>query len=237
MKSKGTIAHPFVNKHWNKLAEVPFQALGAGGVPPYHWVKKYDLEGVPRQTQLPDFQLDRKAVRTICRDETIPVLHGYACAMAWGGQGGSFGGPHVRSAWILRKEVKRHLELVRSEDIGRRASYGLFQQGGSITGLGPAFVTKLLYFFSPELDHYIMDQWTAKSVNLLTGKELVRMSGEYVSVANTAANYVAFCQAVDQIARLLKCSGDEAEQRIYSMGGKYPWPWRKYVRAQWKPNA
>jgi hypothetical protein len=103
--------------------------------------------------------------------------------------------------------------------------------------LGPAFVTKLLYFFSPTLDHYIMDQWTAKSVNLLTGKELVRMSGDYVSAANTEANYLTFCQAVDQIGTLLKCSGDEAEQRIYSMGGKYPWPWRKYVRAQWRPNA
>ena len=213
MKISDAIEQPFVSKHWQKLAAIPFQALGAGGFPPQHWVSKYALEGVPHRSLLPDFQLNRNAVRTICRDTTIPVLHGYACAMAWGGQGGPFGGPHVRSAWAMRKQVKRHLERVRSERLGRKESYALFLKDGTIKGLGPAYVTKLLYFFSPKLDHYIMDQWTAKSINLLAGREVVRMTGDYVSGTNTEANYAAFCTSVDMIAKLLRCTGDEAEQR------------------------
>jgi hypothetical protein len=235
MRKRDDMKNPFLTKHWLKLAGIPFQALGAGGAPPQYWVRKYELEGVPYGAQLPDFQLDRNAVRSICRDDTIPVLHGYACAMAWGGQGGPFGGPHVRSAWAMRKQVKRHLEHIRSEELDRKESYALFLKDDTIKGLGPAYVTKLLYFFSPKLDHYIMDQWTAKSINLLAGREVVRMTGDYVSGTNTEENYTAFCSSVDMVAKLLRCTGDEAEQRIYSMGGKYPWPWRKHVQKHWKP--
>lgn len=73
-----------------------------------------------------------------------------------------------------------HLNLLRTGGLSRCEAYRLFLGTGAIPGIGPAFFTKLIYFFSPTPDFYILDQWTAKSVNLLTGNWVVKMSGDTV---------------------------------------------------------
>lgn len=224
--------------HSKQLERIPFQALGPGGRPPLQWAIDHGLfDEVPRKAQLPDHQLDRITVRRLCIDTSIPPLYGYVCAMAWGGQGGQYGRAHINSSWAQSKDLRRILTRVRKGNMDRKEAFDLFRQDGGISGLGPAYYTKLLYFFSPKLNHYIMDQWTAKAVNLLAGLPVVRMSGDYVSGTNKGGNYLAFCREVEAIAKHLKCSGDQAEQRIYSMGGRYRWPWRKHVDHHWKKDS
>ena len=225
---------PYNPADWSEFEAIPFQAQGAINVPPAVWVANHEIAGVPNSNDLPNYQLTRQAVRSICTDPTKPVLFGYACAMAWGGQGGGSGGARsVDSAWANHRVLEARLETLRAGELGRRDAYALFCNGGEIPGLGPSYLTKLLYFFSPSPSSYIMDQWTAKSVNLLTRQKVVRMAGEWPSADNKGGNYQAFCEELDLIGGLLGCSGEIAEERIFSQGGRHPWPWRAYVKKHW----
>jgi len=179
--------------------------------------------------QLPGNSLDRSAVRAICRDSTIPVLFGYVCAMCWGVQEkGPRGGRGVKEAWEGREIIEEHLESIRKGSLSRNEAYNLLNGKRKVKGLGPSYFTKLLFFFSPAEDMWIMDQWTAKSVNLLTGEIVVRLSGGAPSSKNKGGNYQAFCEEIDNLAIKLNCDGDEIEQRLMSRG-KPPGKWRQYV--------
>lgn len=101
-------------------------------------------------------------------------------------------------------------------------------------GWGPAFFTKLIFFVRPADDGYIMDQWTGKSVNLLTGKPLVHLSYKGHVTDNTSADdYEEFCKVVEDLANICGSSGGEAEDRLFSHGGRKPGEWRAYVRRHW----
>ena len=58
----------------------------------------------------------------------------------------------------------------------------------AIPGLGPAYFIKLIYFFKPETDVFIIDQWTGKAINLLTFSKLVVMDGNTVCGKNDCGN-------------------------------------------------
>jgi hypothetical protein len=103
-----------------------------------------------------------------------------------------------------------------------------------LPGLGPAFSTKLIFFMRAIEDGYVMDQWLAKSVNLLVGEKVVEMAGEAVSPKNTPENYENFCLAIDCLSETLGISPDATEQALFSIGGKKPGKWREYVR---NPNG
>lgn len=135
-------------------------------------------------------------------------------------------------AWQHRLRLECDLTRLR-EGATRSAAYNLICGEGAIKGHGPSFFTKLLYFFSPCPTSYIMDQWTAKSINLLTGRLVVRMDGDFPSGDNTGANYQNFCEEVDAVAALIGCSGQEAEERLFSRGGRPRWRWREYVVRNW----
>lgn len=194
-----------------------------------------NLQGVPNVANLPNFKLDRQAVRNICTDPNTDVLFGYVCAMAWGDQGGGiFGGRNVAYAWDAREQLTEKLKALRQGRLSRKEAFDLFNGQGAIPGLGPAFFTKLLYFFSPTPSFYVMDQWTAKSVILLTGRWVVPMQGDAVLRTAPKGCYQAFCEEIDLMAGLLSYAGHFAEERLFSEGGKYPWPWRAYVDQQWQ---
>jgi hypothetical protein len=112
-----------------------------------------------------------------------------------------------------------------------------------LPGLGPAFFTKLIFFCLPPHKGYIMDQWTAKSVNLLTGKNIVSFSDGYVSEKNTICNYECFCEVIEQLGQRLHGenkeknnkkieNGEKIEMAMFSRGvyrSEKRWPWRQYV--------
>ena len=227
---------PYVNPHLGDFSAIPHVPAGPVGYVPLKWVSHHSLIGVPvAPILLPNTQLTRAQVMRICRDPTYPVLFGYVCAMAWGLQGAEprgFG--HVVAAWGNRVSIEQKLLALRAGGLTRRDAYNLFTGGNGVPGLGPAYFTKLLYFFGNGLNGYIMDQWSGKSVNLLTATQVVRMSGNSVSNLNKGGNYQAFCEEVDAMASLLRgVPGDQVEEMMMSRGGRQPWPWRAHVRKHW----
>jgi len=225
---------PYRNPHYAVFAAIPHVPQGPVGYVPKNWADSHKLSGVPNAATLPVSKLDRHGVRKICRNPANHVLFGYVCAMAWGLQGAGPGGRgHVASAWAAKARLIPKLTALRAGGLTRAAAYDLFTGRGAVPGLGPSYFTKLLYFFSPEPTFYIMDQWTGKSVDLLTGEWVVRMAGNAVSNLNKAGNYQAFCEEIDSLAGLLGNTGEQIEERMFSKGGHHPAPWRAHVVANW----
>lgn len=225
---------PYRNPHYTVFAGIPNVPQGPVGYAPKKWAASHRLTGVPSAAALPALKLDRHGVRNICLNPANDVLFGYVCAMAWGMQGAGPGGRgHVASAWAERARLIPKLNALRAGELSRAAAYDLFTGRGAVPGLGPSYFTKLLYFFSPKPTFYIMDQWTGKSVDLLTGGWVVRMAGAAPSNLNKGGNYPAFCEEIDSLAGLLGNTGEQIEERMFSKGGKHLAPWRAHVVANW----
>lgn len=135
---------PYVNPHWNIFSAIPHMSAGAIGEPPAQWAVLNNLGNLP--VGLPTHQLTRQDVRTICQNTANNVLFGYVCAMAWGGQTRG----HPARAWRHRAQISNVLMRLRAGGLARRDAYRLFLGAGNIPGLGPAYFTKLIYFFSPD---------------------------------------------------------------------------------------
>ena len=88
-------------------------------------------------------------------------------------------------------------------------------------GVGPAFYTKLIYFLG---DHegLIMDQWTAKSVNMLCNDKIVKLdSSGYVSKRNKETTYIKFIEILKKLQiELAMDSLSEIEALIFSTSRK-----------------
>jgi hypothetical protein len=133
-----------------------------------------------------------------------------------------------------RNAIEEKLKKLRSGNLTRAQAYDLFRDKNknAVKGLGPSYFTKLLYFFSPTPDFYIMDQWTGKSVRLLTGKRIVLMHKNKKASPtseNTGKNYRKFCEVVDSLAWQLRNTGEQMEERLFSKKCHPPAQWRAYV--------
>lgn len=230
---------PYIHSHWTVFSAIPHVPAGPVGYAPTAWVARHRLAGVPAGAiPLPAHQLDRAGVRAICLNPANPVLFSYVCAMAWGLQGAGRGGPGaVSAAWAASALLIAKLTALRAGGLSRRAAYDLFTGSHAVPGIGPPYFTKLLYFFLPAANCYIMDQHTGKSVGIMTGSKVVRMAGNAVSNQNKCGNYQAYCEEVDAMAGLLGVTGEQIEEMLMSKGGHHPWLWRAHVRANWPAHA
>ena len=213
-----------IPKNWCKRV---LSVLNEGDRPRDEIVSRLEIVGKSRLT--------RDELRRICRDASENVLVAYICAMAWGAQHAR----HARTAWACRKDLIPKLNTLRSKNLPRMEAYNLFAGEDGIQGLGPAYFTKLLFFFSPSNTNYIMDQWTAKWMILLTGERLVEMSmvpHGGPTRANSGRHYQAFCEAIDCLAAKLHLSGEKTEELIFSAGGRNAGCWRRHVREHWPPQ-
>lgn len=226
-----------VSPHWEKFKSITFTPQLAAGDAPLAWARTFGAEASfeasdGRPLALEAAPLRRQQVRELCRDERNPVWLGYLSAMAWGGQG-TLKTQHAVEPLKQRAKIEDCLHQLREGVLNRSEAYDMFRKAG-IKQLGPSYFTKLIYFFdtAEPAGRYIMDQWTAKSVNLLTGRTIVHLtSGSPTPAKNTGASYEAFCLVVDHIAQQLGQTGDEVEQRLFSIGGKgvNRGPWRRYL--------
>jgi len=201
---------PYHNDHWTAFVNAGFREQGSVGAAPAAWAR--DLDAVPNAHTLPIDPINRQEVQNVCGNPNTNVLYAYVCAMAWGGQNNRFanlGNPgHKTLAWNHRQLIALKLEALRNGGLNHSQAYDLFSGENSVPGLGPAFFTKLIYFFSPSppegsTGFYIMDQWTAKSVNLLTQQwvvQLARTINTSPGQNNRCGNYEAFCREVEHIA-------------------------------------
>ena len=109
-------------------------------------------------------------------------------------------------------------------------------------GIGPAYYTKLIFFFGDQ-SGLIMDQWTARSTNLLLGKTLIKLVGNVVSDTNSEQVYGEYLHFVAELKNHLGINSlAKAEELIFSCPHKHRAvkkrlgkhhgacsAWRKYV--------
>ena len=188
---------------------------------------------------LPDDMKNRYQVQEICQNPEKHVLIGYICSMAWGGQGPGVMRPNAQRAWAARAAIIPVLEKIKAGGLSLQQAYDLFCGDNEITGLGPAYFTKLIFFFMPEKQAYIMDQWTAKSANYLTGRKVVKMYGHAPARSNTGADFANYCALVEALAEQLRAvgqpnTGEQVEQRLFSSGGAGSalGAWRAIIRKE-----
>lgn len=214
-----------VNKlHFDRLLEIHSAAADQRESWTGRLASRYARECDPACSVLEDRYwnepLSRAILRSVCLDANNPSDAVYVAVMAWGKQ--HFG--NFRQSWRHRPEIVARLDRLRSVSMARGEAYDLFARQ-RIGGLGPAYFTKLLFFCSPGSHHRIMDQWAAKSINLLFD-DLVPMKGKWVSQAATASHYESYCGGVDWVAGRLGCEPAAAEMFLFSGRGS---PWRRYV--------
>jgi hypothetical protein len=224
----------FNQKHLKKFLLTPYRRQGAFGEPPAQWAQDMGLP-IREVAPLPSEPLTRAKLKKICRNRSHSVLYAYLCVMAWGLQGRSKNGArNPASALSCKSKLIENLEKLRCQGHTPIEAYGIFARESKIPGLGPAYFTKLLYFFGVK-KAYIMDQWTGKSASLLTDG-YVKVSGEgspYVSLKN----YSRFCEVVDVLAEKLGTSGESVEQKMFCSGAifhRMRGPWRQYVKDEWE---
>ena len=182
--------------------------------------------------------------------ETQPRIELVAAAiLAWGGMHRQHGQKlFERDGWLEIAQSVRRGELSRGEAYDAFAS---LRAKGDLPGMGPAYFTKLIFFLMPRsmAAGYIMDQWTACSINiLLDDPTAIRTDASYswtgasklgsqyvVSDHNSAEQYERFCRTVEALARKLKLAPDATELLLLSEGGRKPLPWREYVKKHRRP--
>jgi len=103
-----------------------------------------------------------------------------AAVMAWGGQNRKYG----VMLFDRFDEIQPIISGIRQGELNYLEAYNEFYKvwlKPERLGMGAAYFTKLIFFCEPDHKGYIMDQWTSKSINLLTGEEIVHLTGTQVS--------------------------------------------------------
>ena len=216
------------------LKEIPHNPQGPVGENPSEWAIKM---GIQHNFNLPNRVMDRKEVRNYCQSNENEILAAYLAVMAWGGQGKGPGGrKHVLNAWNNRNLLLDKINRIKEGNLSREESFNLFVGERSVPGLGPAYFTKLLYFFGSNM--YIMDQWTTKPVLLLTEKNIIRHTDYGPSSGNNGENYELFCLIIEDLVNLIEAqSGEEVEERLFSKGsinGQPRGEFRQLIVERWE---
>jgi hypothetical protein len=161
--------------------------------------------------------------------------------MAWGGRG--LMSRNYRLS--LRKETAEKLVSVlttlRVADKALKEDFNIIQQAAEeIKGLGISFYTKLLFFLRRDEDAYILDQFTAKSAQLLFNPPPVRLTSQgYPLSDKRPEEYEDFCRRVEELSSNLQqmnvgWTPEKVEQAMFDIRGG---SWRKYLRSHFPPKA
>ena len=164
-------------------------------------------------------QFTRSQVRSICRDASIHPLLGYAAVMAWGGQNFRFFDMSIQSRSLIPLLMRlKGSGYTRAEDFDHCLRL--------IPGVGIAYFTKLLFFFRPASDAYILDQWTAKGITFLCSPNApIRLdrSGHAPAPDTRGREYEEFCKCIEQAASSIGWTPEQVEIGIFGkpMRGNY----------------
>lgn len=235
--------------HFATLNAAPAPAIWLGQ-PPQIWAAYITAHAlVPPAPQLiallPVAPLNRPGLHAFCAANVGNLELCVLACWAWGGMHRM----HAVRAWDSRAGWLPVVQnLVHGAYATRADAFDAFAacyNAGSMPGMRAAYFTKLIFFLMPNLDGYIMDQWTARSINLLydrTSRDLLGQmislnpganGAAYVASNNTGATYNDFCLAIEDIALKLGVLPSDAEERLMSNGSNHGRPqgaWRTYVR-------
>lgn len=229
----------FVTEHLNKLRELGHdrQSWVGGKLRPYAESVVGALENCT-PSQLSSDEGDRDYLFGLIADRNVSTATCCVAILGWGGMRRD----HARKVLSTAQHWMPIVDTIRQGSLTRTEAYGQFMKVralGNLPGMGPAFFTKLIYFFGKNSQSrgYIMDQWTARSANLLLGADLVELihtkSGSWVTDENTEAVYDSFCVFIERLAAELNVATDIAEEMIFSIGqrgrSKLRGAWRQYV--------
>ena len=144
-----------------------------------------------------------------------------AIVFSWGGMG-------VRNGRLFRENFESYANAVGSFTGSRKDSYDLLHRINA-NGVGPAFFTKLVRYLRPHASDtgYIMDQWLARSINLIYGRGIL-MHGQrrnYVHRDNNADVYELFSERIERVAERLNCTSKEIEEFMFAST-----EWRNWVK-------
>jgi Putative 8-oxoguanine DNA glycosylase OGG-like protein len=173
--------------------------------------------------------LNRKEIRKLCREHKVKPLTAFTCVMAWGGQWKK----HYKNA-IANKSLPKIIKLLR-QGLPRKEAFDLLNNlylSKKLPGLGIAFFTKLIYFFSPKQDGFILDQWTAKSAALLCDYTPIKLEKSYggPDKKTTGAEYENFCRFIEYLTKKRNWkSPDATEIALFGKIDRRKTDWRKYV--------
>jgi len=190
---------------------------------------------------LPNRKLNRRDVFTICNSDQYSLLYKTICVFSWGFMQLNTNNPSdFFQAWNNNEHrINEILIRFRNGSIDRISAYNLLNNL-RLPGCGPAFFTKLLYFFS-DGQSYIMDQWTGKSIELLFVHDArvgIIFNNGSVARANTGATYEAFCTRIERLTNILNnvtrrnLTPEMTEEILFSNGGRgnAQGAWRKYLK-------
>lgn len=225
----------FIAKHFQTLES---SAVGEWfGRSPGRWLRSvgYAPETLPLDLDA-EKPIRREDLFRLSNDTTVNTLDVCMVIFAWGGMTVRNG----KAVLQVRDWVETAHKL-RSDEIDHIDAYRRFfdlSANGRMKNCGPAYYSKLLMFLprSDKTRGIIMDQWTARSINLLVGAKVVKLTrnstppGSYrVSKSNDSSVYVGFYETVQALSAELNASVEETEMRLFSEGrGKGSW--RTYVR-------
>jgi len=216
-----------VKKHFDKLASIKYERQGE--IP----INRNLLIKFCKNKKLKSLErINREDIFKLTNDKFVSDFELTILVLLWGG---------IRKSnlELFIEEKKKWTPLINeirnSKKSNRKDVFKKFQElrkNGSIKGVGIAFYTKLIYFLSKDRSNvgYILDQWTAKSINLLfTPKEIKLYGSSFVSDKNDESNYERFCKKIEFLSKKLKCTPSEAEEMIFSYGGRKRGEWRIYL--------
>lgn len=200
------------------------------GINANNWGKYFYKENInpSLDIKLTRFELlDSEFIKELSNEElTIAIL-------SWGGMNRE----HGKSLFEHKEWITVIANMRKGSIKSRKEAYEFFlnlRKKGKLTGMGPAYFTKLICFVNPNLKGYIMDQWTSKSINILFENKVINLSKSgHVTDKNTADIYEDFCVKIEYLAELLKLSPIDLEENLFSNGGINKGNWRRYVVDNW----
>lgn len=181
----------------------------------------------PKAAELPSEPLSRQTLREYCAREELCDVQRVMAVTAWG----VAREPNRIRIGKALEPIATLLAQVRNSGAPRSTAFDRFDQA-LIAGLGPAFFTKLIHFCIPPFNGYILDQFTAKSFDILTDqqKSLCWTSG-FVPRGRGGQRYEIFCQAIEELADYRGLSPEQIELDMYA-GRDHPW--RLFVKNRWQ---
>ena len=223
---------PFVNDHLE-----PFLTMAKPGIWQANafnaWTKTVGVTGVSL-VNYPD-KPTRQDLKKMANDPSISSKTLMWAVLCWGRMRVN----NARNLLTNEKPWVSAVNFVRLEKPHRKEAYRkFFDVANSVEGIGmgPAYYTKLIFFCDPSNDGYILDQWTAKSVNLLSGAKIVKIqNGNFVSQDNSPDVFDKFCTVVEHLTKIRqkkdpKITNENTEMCLFSKGGAKPDSWRSYVK-------
>ena len=226
------------NAFYNSMSQVFTDTLGTSAASWYSHIAKSSRGGALQN--LSKHPASRETLFRMSSDFEVSDFDLTIAILAWGGMRRDSG----RSALSNFKSWRFIISKLRQGELDRADAFEVFaeiRRNGELKGMGIAYFTKLVFFAGQNHDGYIMDQWTARSVNLLADEEVVKLRWAklgkkriaVVSDLNTANDYVAFCEFIEAIAEEAsdQTTPQDVEKAMFSMGrGKGIW--RNYLKSK-----